>query len=512
MELSKYFSDIRKRDGQSLSERLEKALERYLSELPENTLLLPERDFAVKIGVNRHTLGKAMDPFVKKGWLERSKRGTVVRHSSERKSVPDGKHADLLWMDDVHPFIFTETPRLPLKIVLYENIPLQKDFWMRAAALFTRKSGRKVEIRWLPRECDTQSGLAEYAAQSMCDIVQIGSHLFPFYPEIDEMLLPLPEEILALFKSPDYRFREFFGERDLPPVAGKVLPVHCQFWMDYFQCSLAKKFGLDLSGFEAGGYPLEKLWKDASGKLPDGIYFSTNFVTLELASRIPRPAPVTFQRAEAFYRAYYELLSKGAPAGRRLFLHDSRMPYQMMNPEIFRAFNAEQLLRITGHSTTLEAMRASGVFRAAAEPLACMVSFNRTVSMAYAGLGIMKQSVRKEASSEFFRFLLSEEIQKNAASLMFSTPFFKGADSILAERFGLETSAVTKNLNWIRNLNPETDFLASWYGNRAEVDAVLDGRMSVKKAVENTLKNLRECHAELFRQSIQQPIEEGALA
>lgn len=514
MGFAKYFSEIRKRDGQSLSERLEKALERYISELPENTLLLPERDFAIKIGVNRHTLGKAMDPLVKKGWLERSKRGTIVRHSpeSEMKSVLGGERSSLSWVNEVHPFIFTEMSRLPLKIVLYENIPSQKDFWTSATALFTRMTGRKVEILWLPRECDTQSGLSEYAAGVKCDIIQLGSHLFPFYPEIDEMLIPLPEDILTLFKSPDYRFREFFEDIDQrPPVAGKVLPIHCQFWMDYFRRSLAKKFGLDLSGF-GKGYPIAKLWKEVSTKLPDGTYFSTSFVTLELASPIRRPIQVTLQSAKTFYKAYYELLAKGAPAGRRLFLYDSRTPYQMVNPELLRAFNEDRLLRITGHSTTLEAMRASIMYRDSAEPLSCMVLFTRKVSMAYAGLGIMKQSTKKDAAMEFFRFLLSEKIQRDAASTMFSAPFFKKADSILAERLGLETSDVTKNLNWMRNLDPETDFLIGWSGNRTEVDAILDGRMGVDEAVENTLENLRNCHAELFRQSIPQSIKEVTLA
>ncbi len=473
MNLKEWFSEIHRKSPERLSEKLARAFSSYVEAQPANTLLLPERALAAEIGVNRRTLCKAMEPLVREGLLERTRRGTVVR--KERKE-PD------LDFEKIHPFVFGHTPKQKLKILLFENLPEQKRFWRETVEAF----GEDVELEWLPLECRTTAALVNHIQKSGCDLAQVNQQDFCKYRNLAELFSALPEPILEYYEKPQYRFERFFSENPFP---GKNLfPVYFQFQVLWLNRELTAECGFDITRFERGDFPLRELVRTAVRELKKpGVYLTPHFAALAESVRVERPLEPIRENLTEFFRNYYEVLADAAPNGSRLFSSSVYAPYRLFTPESFQFFKEGKLLFLPLFSVFANSFAGSvkiPFVETMIRPATRAQSF-------YAGLGIVKNSGKTAIAADFLLHLLSEPVQYRMAASLNVAPFLISADRELAERAKLPVKSITSFLNSFRPTHLELD-LVRWELDRAEIDALLNERMTVENAVHSTVEKIME--------------------
>ncbi len=468
MNLKEWFPDLHRKSAEKLSEKLARGFASYVEAQPANTLLPPERELAAELGVNRRTLCKAMEPLVESGLLERTRRGTVVRKESE---APD------LDIEQIHPFVFGHSPKRKLKILLFENLPEQKRFWRETADAF----GEDVELEWLPLECTTPAAFADYIRQSGCDLAQVNSNILHGNPELASLFSRLPGNVLEFYRNPQYRLGRFFSEIPFP---GEILfPVYFQFNVLWLNRELMTEYGLDLTGFAKGEFPLKELVRSVTREqLPPDVFLAPHFAVLSYSSREGRPSEITRGCLEKYYREYYEVLADAAPFGNRLFANSPYAPYELCTPKNLQLFKEGKLLFMPHFS-----VYANFVAQSVQIPFMEVMIRPATPNFHafYPGLAIVKNSDKSAMAADFLLHLLSPEIQHAIPSTLNVAPFLISADAELALREKIPLKSITDQLNRILNTVPDPD-LKRWELNRPETDAVLNGKMTPDDAVRST--------------------------
>ena len=474
MNLKEWFPDLHRKSAEKLSEKLARGVASYVEAQPANTLLPPERELAAELGVNRRTLCKAMEPLVREGLLERTRRGTVVRKEHE---------ASVLDFKDIHPFVFGHIPKQKLKVLLFENLAEQKSFWHETADAF----GEDVELEWLPLECRTPAALADYIQKSGCDLAQVNSQNLFSSPELLSLFSRLPDEILAFHEDPRYRLGHFFSEH---PSPGDILfPVYFQFLVLWLNRERTDACGFDISRFERGEFPLRDLIRAVVRKrMEPETFLAPHFAVLSYSVREERPVEITSKNLEKFYRNFYEILADAAPKGNRLFVESAFAPYEFCTPENLQFFRDGKLL-LMPHFSVLANPLAKSVqipfVQALVRPAA------RNVRTFYPGLAVVRNSGKAKIAAEFLLHLLSEPVQRKIASKLNVAPFLIAADKELDLQENSSSQGITEQLNRVVNNIPDPD-LNRWELNRPEVDALLNGYMSVEDAVNSTVDKIME--------------------
>lgn len=195
-------------------------LRHWLEQVEARHHLPAERRLAKLLGVDRTTIKKAYNAYVREGVLKRNIKGTFVV-----RKPGDGN-------DHIHPFALpAETvpaSRPTLQIAIFENWPAQKMVWERIVAAFNRSyRGASLEIKWLPFEVRTLDTYKAYIRENRPDVVLL-SHQMAMQMKEGDLLAPLPDDLARELRQESY-YGDMAGA-DESGLLAYSMPVHLNCW------------------------------------------------------------------------------------------------------------------------------------------------------------------------------------------------------------------------------------------------------------------------------------------
>lgn len=471
--VKEYFSDIHAKSAEPLFIRLGKSLERYILTLPNQTLLPAERELAAELGVNRKTLSKAMEGLANSGLLLRTKHGTVVRR--EKDAAPFS-------LEDVHPFVLNMVEqRNTLRVLLCDNLPTQIEFWNQVADGFTAHTGIEIEYEWLPKNCTTVKEQMAYLHRGTFQLAQFPSSAYLLDAMLRGELAPLPAEITALIKDPDYRFAEYLD--DQKDIFSKLMPLYFSFRMHWVNSALAGKYKIALDSYLKGNCSKLELFNNANRKLPDSVF------VLDYASSLPRvlehPRRLTRATIRDYYHAYLSEFSKVEEYREHSFMQPIEKPYVMCKEDIVKEFQQDNLFMMNGFSLVMNYVGQ----RIPETPLEVMIS-NQSQShirMPFVGMGVLQETGYNQESVRFLRYLLKPETQREMTRKLLVVPMHRDADIELDKRFGGIHKDVTGIINNYR-MAYSPDVSRRWY-TQPQILLLMQGKIDLTEAVEQAVEH-----------------------
>lgn len=217
--------------GTPIYRQIEEHIAGFIKNAANNTPLPPEREVAAALKINRRTLRRAIDPFVKSGLLSRGIKGTVVKKFQEELPSADSR---------VHPFNFSAAPFLcpgkTVRLALYENMPLQRQLWETLVEIYnSEKNGSKVTLDWIPLSVTTVEKYRDFIMETKPDIMQ-ASFALPHQELANEMAEELPADLKKLIHS-ETCWSHLHEEHITP-----ILPVHFSLHAFCVNTDLLEKF------------------------------------------------------------------------------------------------------------------------------------------------------------------------------------------------------------------------------------------------------------------------------
>ena len=124
----KYFeSKLKKNSEDPMYLQLRHCFSAWINDCEAGSKFPSERELAIFLNVNRRTLSQALEPLLESGVLQRRGHKTFIENK-------DGIHAQI----DIAPFMIFNPVKRPMKILLFEDHPLQKRFWEEIIDNFNR--------------------------------------------------------------------------------------------------------------------------------------------------------------------------------------------------------------------------------------------------------------------------------------------------------------------------------------------------------------------------------------
>lgn len=134
VKLKQYFNFSEGDSETPLYLLLRRGIEALIADLEDGAPFPSERELSEFLNVNRRTLRKALEPLLRDGKLKRKKHETFVRKNH-------GACCGALCDRELHPFTeFALSQKRRIRILLYEMLPFQQDFWSRTIDDFNRIS------------------------------------------------------------------------------------------------------------------------------------------------------------------------------------------------------------------------------------------------------------------------------------------------------------------------------------------------------------------------------------
>lgn len=216
----KDFVAIDRKSPTPLYVQVRDGLRHWLERVEVGHHLPAERLLAELLGVDRTTIKKAYNSYVREGVLKRNIKGTFVA-----RKPGDGK-------DQVHPFaLHAETvpvSRPALQIALFENWPAQKVVWERIVMAFNQSHyNASLAIKWLPSEVQTLDAYKTYICENQPDVVLLSDQMALRMKEEDR-LTTLPDELVRELRSGNY-YGNIAGADESGRLA-YIVPVHLNCW------------------------------------------------------------------------------------------------------------------------------------------------------------------------------------------------------------------------------------------------------------------------------------------
>jgi ABC-type glycerol-3-phosphate transport system substrate-binding protein len=478
----KYFSGLEAGGGKLLYQQLYDCLESMVEDLPHKSEFPPERELAAALQVNRNTLRRAIGKLVESGVLVRSNKGTFV-HKKE-KSAPE-----------FHPFLYSDFPPVgtvkpALKLMLYENMPEQVQFWNEAAAEFRKRTGTAVKIDWLDVKCRTNCDYRDVVESLKPDLFQLRGLSAAIPPEIAELMQSPPPELEQLFSGPDY-LNSYF--RQVPLSDSRVIPLYFTPFVEIINLELLKKYGIEPEGFSAG-YSLEKFLDRCVAGLPQDIYISGHSGTLCTAGKYPET--ITRESARRNISSAMRMIEKLKPRGASALMMPLDSPFHWYAPELNAAFTAGQLLHMGGRSLFMAHWSAGWPFEVQfALPGNNTSSCAMDVAMAFVW---HKDSTRQDETAEFIRFLLSGEMQCKLARETGVMPFHRDAVGVFAEKFSMDPGITAEQLQGHREASHShlVNFWGAW-SRQPYFERILNQGAGADEMIELALNDFWKHHQQI---------------
>jgi DNA-binding transcriptional regulator YhcF (GntR family) len=402
--------NISKESMVPLYQQLQDQLESLIDKFPCGTRLPSERKLSEELEVDRGTIKKALNYFTSRGVIaRRGARGTFIQKDDSDYSFK------------IHPMALEKFDLKhsanELDFVLYENLPLEKDFWEKTVAFFNAQSqNTKINIQWLPQDVK-RSNYKDYIKQVSPDIVQT-----LVTPDIEDMLVPFSEDIYNQLSGEDY-LGQCYGQANMKYLK-KFAPIHFSPLVCAWNQTLAEKFGMKdtVSNFYENG--IDTVFSTAARKLPNEINVSGHIWDRSFALGLPEnPKDINLK----FFRQIFDAVSD---CTKHPNLYLSRQEKRFEEMEMF--IQSKSLFLLVYSSFMFMNSKPEDFdfdFKMAFFPMGKgMIQAYQMIS----SLGICCTSQKKSAAEEFIKFMISENVQRQIVS-MFSAPFMRKAWNAFVE-------------------------------------------------------------------------------
>ncbi len=422
-----YFSGLDAKSPVPIYKQLEERAGRCIDSLPDNTLFPSDRELAAFLKLNRRTVTKALSPLIDSKRLNRTARGTFVH---KRKSFS---------LADIHPLNFAMNAPIfskkTMKLLLYENMPHQVEFWEKTVSEFNDSSENcTVKLEWMPSLSPFSYEKAiHYLADSDSDLMQLPVTRI-WNEKTASMFAPPPAGIRSLFDDPAYRIADTCST--YPEMLSCSVPFAAGFRiltcnMNLFRSLGFSKFPSDLrdfarlkfpegtfmtehisSLFETFGFTLRCTREQAGNFLKELIrLFLGHLCEKERLSICSPESPGTFSY-EKYLNGNILLVPNGSGGMLRYLLDHSEIEQKNFLPK-----------PVKGHFTQMN----------------CNL------------FGMNRKTLRTEEIEKFLNFMLSENIQREVAADG-SIPMLKKADPVLAELLKVPLSEFEKYVSYGKEL------------------------------------------------------------
>lgn len=225
-----------------LYRQLEEKITVWIKTQSPNTIFPSERELASELKLSRRTVRKALEPFMARGLLERSQKGTFIALGNE-----PADEADSFALGSIHPLNFTMGFPLPrqkrrIRVLLYENMPRQILFWKQTAEDFNAAhSSFSVELSWdFPRIAEIER-LVPFLRQSDFDLIQLPVTRI-WNEEVPQLFSEPGPRLQAAFHAPEYRTESITST--YPEMLRCSVPVAAGFRMLTCNMDLLHSLGL----------------------------------------------------------------------------------------------------------------------------------------------------------------------------------------------------------------------------------------------------------------------------
>ncbi|MGN0872404.1 MAG: winged helix-turn-helix domain-containing protein [Victivallales bacterium] len=241
-EIRTAFSGLDAGSSVPLYRQLEEKIAVWIKTQPAKTFFPSERDLASELNLSRRTVRKALEPFMERGLLERSQKGTFIASGNEMEK------ADSFSLGSIHPLNFAmgfprSRPKHRIRVLLYENMPRQILFWKKTVEDFNAEhSSRRVELSWdFPQIAETER-LIPFLRQSEFDLIQLPVTRI-WNEDIPQLFSEPGPRLQAVFHAPEYRTESITST--YPEMLHCSVPVAAGFRILTCNMNLLHSLGLE---------------------------------------------------------------------------------------------------------------------------------------------------------------------------------------------------------------------------------------------------------------------------
>ena len=457
-----------------LVNQLTRRIEEFVSRSAPGTRLPAERVMAEELGVSRVTVRNALTAFLHSGKVIRQRHnGTVVARGKEPAA---GKLAlGLPWN--------TPPPKRKLRFLSYETLPEQMDFWQDAVDRFNeQKSHLTVELLPVPEMPQEVDPLRKLIEERQIDLLLYSP---VFDQDYFEIVRPLPETLRNFREEADLVPQLFAGREELSRY---LLPVSFEFCHTLWNTDLAVRLGLtDVRERLKRGEKVQMI-REVAPRLPKNVWAGSH-VWCQLAYHGVQPFPET---RECLLNELEKLASvSGLP---RTFFTT-----QTSSLDDVEKFASGELLFLDAAMTQLQWV---GIPSFSFSRVPCHQVKDGKLIMASTDIGIAKRCRFPEAAAEFFRFLLSDEIQKSVETRKMVLPVrMASCIEAMKNQCGFSADESRHLLGksfFFRDMNHKEE-LAQYFmifEIREELAGLFAGRLAPEQAADRIMAKWRSFSAE----------------
>lgn len=467
MKIDKTFEALKLdfNSAEPLYQQLHRQLEQYLKEKPGGFKIPSERKFSELLGIDRNTVRNALKLFLESGKLVKlGNRGTFVA-GGEISPNPEHTFRNLLFDESAAAHISDHCRRL--KILLYEDGPIQKEFWEKAIGLFQKYDpDLKLEVIWLPHDVDIH-GFKDYVYSQMPDIIQTylsGAR--------NDILQELPDCFNDAIYQDSADFDYLFGHQDA--LYERFVPVYYCPMLHFLNLELAREYGLDeyVDQFRLHGVSavLDKAMTSGAPNIDANLYWDW-----QMSEGIPSAMD---------FSSILNMLEMIFKNSRRYLPQFSDSAYLTFEGTRDQFFNNERLLLCcyaNRMNATVDELRKKTA-----------ISFHAPgTRISHSGLsclGMFRESAAKASSLRFLNFISSREVQEMVPSQLLAFAFHRRHNQVLVRDGDIADSAMLlKSEARVRSFyhaEPDSLFLPNQAQFRHLYFAFVQGDLSYHQALE----------------------------
>lgn len=455
--------------------QLEENLAAFIKNAADNTPIPSEREVSALLKINRRTLRKAIDPFVKSGLLSRGIKGTIVKKRNLR-SLSAGDSM-------VHPFNFGTAPFFcpgkTIRFALYENMRIQKGLWNSLVETFNSEGrASNIELEWIPLSVTTPEAYRTYIQENKPDIVQVS--LAASHQElVCDMADEFPEDIGELLFSSGNCWTHLYKNNSTP-----VVPVHFSLHASFCNMELLEK----VAGKKIKNEPSEIEDILSHIHLPENVKAARHIEDLYGSLSVGTvPADYDEKNTASFFKRKFEYVV-ALPQNASSWL---AVPINEKIYDIYKSMN----LFADGHTFSTSA------FPMFIADCVHKIGFSYSVHIPDAraltgisGIAVNSSSENKEYSWDFARFLLSEKIQRLFSEKLKNAAILKNANGSLASFFGKTPEDFDLIVSMMKTATPK-DHEFGWKLAEARSSVyhkLYNKEINVRDAVELTINKLKK--------------------
>jgi spermidine/putrescine-binding protein len=428
----KYFANLSRENGSPLFAQLRVSLQRFIADYNIGALLPSERELVEATQLSRGTIRRAFALLEKDALIKRSVKGSIII----TKDKP-GNQMLLKSLPSVNDFGFRLNTRKKntLKILLYENLPYQLNFWHYVFKDFKiHNPNVNIEPEWKMMDNMQLDDYMNNRANSKFDIIQLPSAVL--LPGTLPSLRENSAEMRQFMNRKCYYLNSYCSQTQ--ELLKYSVPICFSIRMLSWNKIWADKLNLDFFKL-IKAQNIETFFSNAMDKLPESLFLTGHHVDASIGLGYPdsnNPIAVA-----DYIRKIVNLF--------KMLTQKNRSPFMFSATDHYTS--RRSLLQLIDG----EILLSSGLNTAVliASELQNNSKFGRLVPASYAnckqytssvGFGVTKHSKNSEVADQFRRFLLTNKIQYRLAREMKMAPMLISAVEELSSYIPQKTEELKK--------------------------------------------------------------------